>query len=367
MTFVLGPSFIPGSIVRVKLENFLTYDSVEFAPGPHLNMIIGPNGTGKSAIVCAIALGLGWKPATLGRAKDVAAFVKQGQEEGFTEIELKGPIGERNTVIRRIIHRKNNQNEYRLNGKKATSNEIKEAVQHFDIDVGNLCCFLPQDKVAEFARMDPSRLLIETEKAAGDGNLEHWHEKLVGYGAEVRDLEGKLQEERDEQQNLEQRNEVLSRDVDRFEEKRRLEDEVALLEVRLPFAEYTRARTAYSKARDAKIERKADLNALRQANQPLERKVDDMKEEQRKLESRKQRWEEKVKKLDREIMKHVKTVDELDTDMTDLYGSMENMKSREKMHQRLVSESVRGERRHVLTAPKRSFPHYSRTQPHRQA
>ena len=52
----------PGSIVRVKLENFVTYTTVEFLPGPSLNMVIGPNGTGKSTLVCAICLGLGWSP-----------------------------------------------------------------------------------------------------------------------------------------------------------------------------------------------------------------------------------------------------------------------------------------------------------------
>jgi structural maintenance of chromosomes protein 5 len=56
-------SYVPGSIVRVQLHNFLTYDHVEFRPGPHLNMIIGPNGTGKSSIACAIALGLNWPPS----------------------------------------------------------------------------------------------------------------------------------------------------------------------------------------------------------------------------------------------------------------------------------------------------------------
>jgi chromosome segregation ATPase len=49
-----------GSIVRIALENFLTYDSVSFTPGPDLNMILGPNGTGKSTIACAIAIGLGF-------------------------------------------------------------------------------------------------------------------------------------------------------------------------------------------------------------------------------------------------------------------------------------------------------------------
>ena len=56
-------SFIPGSIVRIQLENFLTYDWVEFRPGPYLNMVFGPNGTGKSSIACAICLGLNFPPA----------------------------------------------------------------------------------------------------------------------------------------------------------------------------------------------------------------------------------------------------------------------------------------------------------------
>lgn len=56
-----GNEHKPGSIVRVALKNFVTYTASEFFPGPRLNMVIGPNGTGKSTLVCAICLGLGWK------------------------------------------------------------------------------------------------------------------------------------------------------------------------------------------------------------------------------------------------------------------------------------------------------------------
>lgn len=52
----------PGSIVRIRVNDFVTYTSAEFFPGPKLNMVIGPNGTGKSTLVCAICLGLGWGP-----------------------------------------------------------------------------------------------------------------------------------------------------------------------------------------------------------------------------------------------------------------------------------------------------------------
>ena len=55
-------SFGRGAIVRVKLFQFLTYEAVEFRPGPRLNVVMGPNGTGKSSIVMAIAVGLGAAP-----------------------------------------------------------------------------------------------------------------------------------------------------------------------------------------------------------------------------------------------------------------------------------------------------------------
>lgn len=38
--------FQPGSIRRVRLHDFMTHADAEFEPGPGLNLIIGPNGTG---------------------------------------------------------------------------------------------------------------------------------------------------------------------------------------------------------------------------------------------------------------------------------------------------------------------------------
>jgi len=38
-----------GSIVRIKLVDFMTFTNCEFFPGPRLNVILGPNGSGKSS------------------------------------------------------------------------------------------------------------------------------------------------------------------------------------------------------------------------------------------------------------------------------------------------------------------------------
>lgn len=110
-------SFVEGSIYKITLTNFVTYDYCEIFPGPQMNMIIGPNGTGKSTIVCAIALGLGGAPSLLGRAKNIAEFVKTGEEEATITIELK-KVGVRNVVIQRTFRKNDNTNTWRINGMK---------------------------------------------------------------------------------------------------------------------------------------------------------------------------------------------------------------------------------------------------------
>ncbi|XP_023393112.1 structural maintenance of chromosomes protein 5 [Pteropus vampyrus] len=136
-----GP-FVEGSIVRIAMENFLTYDICEVCPGPHLNMIIGANGTGKSSIVCAICLGLAGKPAFMGRADKVGFFVKRGCSKGMVEIELFRTSG--NLVITREIDVAKNQSFWFINKKSTTQKVVEEQVAALNIQVSNLCQFLPQ-------------------------------------------------------------------------------------------------------------------------------------------------------------------------------------------------------------------------------
>lgn len=55
-----------GSVLRVRMHNFLTFDDCEVFPGPRLNVILGPNGTGKSTVTHAICLACCGSPATVG-------------------------------------------------------------------------------------------------------------------------------------------------------------------------------------------------------------------------------------------------------------------------------------------------------------
>jgi len=76
-------------------------------------MVIGPNGTGKSTVVCAIALGLGGKPDVLGRAKELQDFIKHGETKSRIEIELKDS---ENKIIRRTFQKGSGQSKWAING-----------------------------------------------------------------------------------------------------------------------------------------------------------------------------------------------------------------------------------------------------------
>merc|ERR1719419_1262669 len=135
----------PGSIVNLKLKDFLTYSNVDISPGPNLNIVIGPNGSGKSSLICALALGLGGKPQSLGRSKHLPHYIKKGK-----------PVSHDRSIveIKRVIYFEKGSDWY-MNGKSVTQGEVLKLVHSLNIRVDNLCQFLPQDKVGQFSKMTP--------------------------------------------------------------------------------------------------------------------------------------------------------------------------------------------------------------------
>ncbi|KAJ1412511.1 hypothetical protein B484DRAFT_402263, partial [Ochromonadaceae sp. CCMP2298] len=122
--------FNPGSIVRIKMKNFLTYDECEIFPGPKLNVVLGPNGTGKSALTHAICLACVGSTGDVGRSNDLSKFVKRGAEgqEAYTEVDILDEDSNVQT-IRRIINSENRGSKWTLNARTAKQVEVKTLVK----------------------------------------------------------------------------------------------------------------------------------------------------------------------------------------------------------------------------------------------
>lgn len=259
----------PGSIVRVTLRNFVTYTNAEFHPGPNLNMIIGPNGTGKSTLVCAICIGLGWGTGHLGRAKEIAEFVKHGAKEAEIEIELQAdPTKQRNNpVIGTHIKREGGKTTFSVDGKNCSKKAAQDLAKSFNIQVDNLCQFLPQDRVVEFAALSPIDLLTHTQRAAAPSYMSEWHEELKQMRGEQKKGLADQQTVSENLKNLEGRQRLQEGDVRQMQEREELQKRIDVLETMRPFPVY---RAAKLKVDEGKVRLKAASKELSQ----LERKME---------------------------------------------------------------------------------------------
>ncbi|KAF8076878.1 hypothetical protein FPV67DRAFT_1605252 [Lyophyllum atratum] len=328
--------YIPGSIVRIHLRNFVTYDSVEFAVGPYLNMILGPNGTGKSSIACAICLGLNFPPAVLGRAADLNSFVKIGCDKGYIEIELKGRNGGRNLVIRRSLSANSKVSEFTMNGKPASGKEITLKMAELNVQVGNLCSFLPQDKVSEFAQMSPQELLRETQRAAGDERLTSWHDTLIDAGKGLKTIRQSIKEESEHLRQMEERNEGIERDVQRYKERKNIEAMIGLLEILIPIEHYRELRVKFMEVKKRQRKLHEKVKKLKAKNEPahaLLKKLDvDHKEHDRSRDDIKKTTVAKFNKMRTKW----NASEKLEQDAEELTAKLDRLKREEKDRARRI-------------------------------
>uniref|UniRef100_A0AAR2JV44 Structural maintenance of chromosomes protein 5 n=1 Tax=Pygocentrus nattereri TaxID=42514 RepID=A0AAR2JV44_PYGNA len=358
--------FVEGSILRITMQNFLTYDHSEVFPGPHLNMIVGANGTGKSSIVCAICLGLAGKTAILGRGDKVSLYVKRGCSKGSVEIELYRAGG--NLVINREIHVENNQSIWMMNGKHSSQKAVEEAVRELQIQVGNLCQFLPQEKVGEFAKMSKIELLEATEKSVGPPEMYNFHCELKSYRTKERDLENLCKEKANFLEKAKQRNERNKVDVERYHMKRRHLDRIQMLDKKKPWVEYETARKELEEVKKQREEMKKTAKSLKEAQAPLLRKIqsidnklqpieNQMKEKTIKIREASQKCKQKQDHLDRKYKEQalsLKQTEEADRQkrigntkrlIQDLQRDLDNMGSQEDVTPKI--EAVNTELRRI--------------------
>ncbi|XP_033093011.1 structural maintenance of chromosomes protein 5 isoform X3 [Trachypithecus francoisi] len=331
-----GP-FVEGSIVRISMENFLTYDICEVSPGPHLNMIIGANGTGKSSIVCAICLGLAGKPAFMGRADKVGFFVKRGCSRGMVEIELFRASG--NLVITREIDVAKNQSFWFINKKSTTQRVVEEQVAALNIQVGNLCQFLPQDKVGEFAKLSKIELLEATEKSIGPPEMHRYHCELKNFREKEKQLETSCKEKTEYLQKMVQRNERYKQDVERFYERKRHLDLIEMLEAKRPWVEYENVRQEYEEVKLVRDRVKEEVRKLKEGQIPITRRIEEMENERHNLEARIKEKATDIKEASQKCKQKQDVIERKDKHIEEIQQALTVKQNEELDRQRRISNT----------------------------
>ena len=92
--------------------------------------------------------------------------------------------------------------------------------------VDNLCQFLAQDRVSEFARLTPKDLLIETEKAIEDDQLYKWHKFLIDAGEKASNDANEIQNLKTTLAQNQAEIDTLHKTIEQFEAQKKMKKDM---------------------------------------------------------------------------------------------------------------------------------------------
>ncbi|XP_074643898.1 structural maintenance of chromosomes protein 6-like isoform X2 [Tubulanus polymorphus] len=158
----MGSEAESGIIEQVRLKNFMCHDYLEFTFGPHVNFVVGRNGSGKSAVLTALVVGLGGKASATSRGSAVKGFIKFHKQMAEVTVKLRnrgpdaykhGEYGDTISVERRFNTDGSSQYKIRSYDGRIISNkreELTHILDQFNIQVENPVAVLNQETSRNF-------------------------------------------------------------------------------------------------------------------------------------------------------------------------------------------------------------------------
>ncbi len=275
----------------------MTFNDVTICPGRGFNVVVGPNGVGKSSIVSALTLGLGGDVSTLKRQARLADFVNTAAAANDTAeigITLKGKKGRKNIHVRSRLHR-NDRQDFWLDGSKVSKGRVRDMAREMQIQTDNLCQFLPQDVVREFPQMSPHKIFHNTVRAVGDQQTLDLHQKLVNLREAGKNARLVLDQKENFKNRLQGEVDANKKKLDEIKKREMLEEVRKAVELRLRYIQVEE----YFKDGDATKKRKTGL----------EKKIKDLEATIAKVEDSTKAFQEKKADLDRKCAKKKEDVE----------------------------------------------------------
>ncbi|XP_026320200.1 structural maintenance of chromosomes protein 6 [Hyposmocoma kahamanoa] len=160
---------VDGCIESIHVRNFFCHDNLEVNFNRNLNFIVGRNGSGKSAILTALVVGLGSRASATNRGNSLTSFIKNGANSAVVEVKVKNSsrraykhevYGNYITIVRNI--NASGGSSYKIKSatgeiKSTKFEEVNAICLAHDIQVDNPISVLNQDDARSFHASDAKK------------------------------------------------------------------------------------------------------------------------------------------------------------------------------------------------------------------
>lgn len=170
----------------------------------------------------------------------MSEYVRNQCDEARIEIELQGDSTQEKYTVTRCFNLEN-KNVWYINNKKTSESEIKKLVKQLSIQVNNLCQFLPQDRVQDFAKMDKKELLRNMQIAVGREDLVDKQDELIKLQQEQEQIKKELESLHKKLDQAEKDNARLESKVKNFKERKKCLEEIEHIKRKLGWKKYDKS------------------------------------------------------------------------------------------------------------------------------
>lgn len=290
----------------------------------------------------------------LGRADKVESFIQNGETEAEIELEVTNEHGD-DVVVTRTISQpdpaegRSNKNSktsvFTWNGEVVSGKKVRErASQQFQIQLDNLCTFLPQEKVGNFSGISSKELLLETEKTLSDNqDLYDTHMKLIKMQEDLQGGDNQVDNLKEKVKHLEEDVKRYKVGVDRMEERKKAEEQADLLRKKIMWLEVDSTREKCLELRKVKEAAKQKVEELDDAMEPLERAHNDARERLERAKKEGGQFDKQMKKHEDEMKKqkgkYEKHDDDIETTLVNL-ASIDSRRAKMQSDVQILREKV---------------------------
>lgn len=225
-----------------------------------------------------------------------------------------------------------------MNDKPTTRNKVYELAQSFAIQIDNLCQFLPQDKVSEFAALTPVELLYSTQRAAAGPEMIEWHDSLKKLRTQQKKLQTDNQGDKDTLANLENRQEMQRPDVERMRQRAQIKRKIEMLEFARPVTRYKDHHIEFEAAKEKMSRLRRELERLEAELEPALRTVTAKEHYCSQLNEALQRQNQRIQQADGTAQRSKKKIDDYEGSMKDVNGQIEAEKRSIASHKQEVNK-----------------------------
>ena len=328
-------SFQDGSIIKLLLENFQTYSNATFTFHPQLNFIAGPNGCGKSSVANAIAFIFGGNTSTIGKTKDIAEYVNFNADEAKVEATLK--FRGKTVILKRIFNKLNKKSLFYVNETSKKVKEYQDFIKLINVDINNLCQFLPQEKVSQFAALNAEQLLKSTLNSQSNTNIYKLKEELELLENEKEELEKAIETTKSKKEVINQNLINMDKEMDKLKEKTRREELIKNMNLKIKWLKYEAVSREYKELKERIKIMEAEINKKEKEIKKIEEEIDKVKKsnEMKRLEIE----SEKIKEMNEELKLKMKKINEKHQEIEYFESDKNSLNKKKEMRQSEIGQT----------------------------